>query len=84
LVAQDESTLTNRLNTLEKKIQLQADEIVCLKSALADAIRRLQSVEHHQTNTHCKNCNFLYKKSLNFIDLKFTSLKLIIKTAISL
>ena len=34
-----------RVLHLEKKVQQQDDEIVCLKSALADAIRRLSAVE---------------------------------------
>jgi hypothetical protein len=34
-----------RVLQLEKKVQLQDDEIICLKSALADALRRLSLVE---------------------------------------
>lgn len=48
LANQEQSSSENRLLALEKKFQLQADEILCLKSALAEVIRRLQSVENHQ------------------------------------
>ena len=34
-----------RLEQLEKKVAEQADEIVCLKSTLADVLRRLTQVE---------------------------------------
>lgn len=34
-----------RFNELEKKIAIQADEIVCLKSTLADVLRRLTQLE---------------------------------------
>ena len=49
LAHQEEASSQNRLLALEKKVQLQADEILCLKSSLADVIRRLQTVEaqHH-------------------------------------
>ncbi len=37
--------LQDRVIALEKKVQQQEDEIVCLKSALSDAIRRLNAIE---------------------------------------
>ena len=41
----ENEALRDRVMTLEKKVQSQEDEIVCLKSALSDVIRRLQIVE---------------------------------------
>ena len=37
--------LDDRISFLEKKVSLQDDEIQCLKSALADALRRLSVLE---------------------------------------
>ncbi|CAI9730039.1 echinoderm microtubule-associated protein-like 2 isoform X10 [Octopus vulgaris] len=45
LLDQDQETLSERVAILEKKVQLQGDEIVCLKSALADVIRKLNQVQ---------------------------------------
>ena len=41
----DPQELDDRISFLEKKVSLQDDEIQCLKSALADALRRLSIVE---------------------------------------
>lgn len=41
----DPTELDDRISFLEKKVSLQDDEIQCLKSALADALRRLSVVE---------------------------------------
>lgn len=51
LVNQEQSSSENRILTLEKKLQIQGDEILCLKSTLADVIRRLQNVESQQTTS---------------------------------
>ena len=45
LLSQEREDLVERVAYLEKKVTLQEDEIVCLKSALADVIRRLAAVE---------------------------------------
>ncbi|GAB1609644.1 echinoderm microtubule-associated protein-like 2 isoform X3 [Argonauta hians] len=45
LLDQDQETLSERVAILEKKVQLQGDEIVCLKSALADVIRKLNQIQ---------------------------------------
>lgn len=45
LLSQDHGELCQRVLCLEKKVQQQEDEIICLKSALADVIRRLGHVE---------------------------------------
>jgi len=41
----DDDSLQARVLHLEKKVHQQDDEIICLKSALADAIRRLSAIE---------------------------------------
>ncbi|OWF36267.1 echinoderm microtubule-associated protein-like 2 isoform X2 [Mizuhopecten yessoensis] len=45
LLSQDHEELCERVSYLEKKVQQQEDEIICLKSALADVIRRLGQAE---------------------------------------
>lgn len=45
LLDQDQETLGERVAILEKKVQQQGDEIVCLKSALADVIRKLNQFQ---------------------------------------
>ena len=45
IINHENEELRDRVMTLEKKVQQQEDEIVCLKSALSDVIRRLSSVE---------------------------------------
>ncbi|GFS03266.1 echinoderm microtubule-associated protein-like 1 [Elysia marginata] len=45
LLSHDKDDVVERVAYLEKKLQAQEDEIVCLKSAMADVIRRLASVE---------------------------------------
>ncbi|KAI8788322.1 echinoderm microtubule-associated protein-like 2 isoform X1 [Biomphalaria glabrata] len=51
LLNHDKEDLVERVSYLEKKVQQQEDEIVCLKSALADVIRRLGSVEQVSQNS---------------------------------
>jgi len=43
----------DRVLSLEKKVQQQDDEIVCLKSALADALRRLAALEAGLSRSRC-------------------------------
>ncbi|XP_062595219.1 echinoderm microtubule-associated protein-like 2 isoform X4 [Saccostrea cucullata] len=45
LLSQEHMDTCERVLCLEKKVQQQEDEIICLKSALADVIRRLGHVE---------------------------------------
>jgi len=45
LLSQDHEELCERVSYLEKKVHQQEDEIVCLKSAMADVIRRLGQAE---------------------------------------
>lgn len=42
---QDHAEVCERVSYLEKKVRQQEDEIVCLKSAVADILRRLNQVE---------------------------------------
>ncbi|XP_035824705.1 echinoderm microtubule-associated protein-like 2 [Aplysia californica] len=50
LLSHDKEDVVERVAYLEKKVQQQEDEIVCLKSAMADVIRRLGSVEISSQN----------------------------------
>lgn len=45
LLSQDQQELCERVAHLEKRVREQEDEIVCLKGALADVLRRLGQVE---------------------------------------
>ncbi|BFZ12124.1 hypothetical protein BsWGS_15165 [Bradybaena similaris] len=45
LLSHDKEDLVERVAYLENKVQQQQDEIVCLKSAVADIIRRVSAVE---------------------------------------
>lgn len=47
LLSHDKEDVVERVAYLEKKLQAQEDEIACLKSAMADVIRRLAAVEHN-------------------------------------
>ncbi|KAK3093743.1 hypothetical protein FSP39_019600 [Pinctada imbricata] len=51
LLSQDHAELCERVSYLEKKVRQQEDEIVCLKSALADVIRRLGQAEAGRAQT---------------------------------
>lgn len=52
ILANEELNSSERICVMEKKLQQQNDEITCLKSALADCIRRLQLVEEKQQQLH--------------------------------
>ena len=41
----ENAELRDRVGALEKKVQQQEDEILCLKSALADCLRRLNAFD---------------------------------------
>jgi len=45
ILSRDSEGVQQRILSLEKKVQQQDDEIVCLRSSLADALRRLSSLE---------------------------------------
>lgn len=42
--------LSDRVAALERTVRDQLDEITCLKTALADVVRRLAAVEHSSKN----------------------------------
>ncbi|XP_048259670.1 echinoderm microtubule-associated protein-like 2 isoform X13 [Haliotis rufescens] len=50
LLSQEQEDLVDRVAYLEKKVTQQGDEIVCLKSALADVIRRITQLESAPPN----------------------------------
>jgi hypothetical protein len=50
LLSQEKEDLVERVAYLEKKTTQQEDEIVCLKSAMADVIRRLAQLESSESN----------------------------------
>lgn len=62
--------VTDRIASLEQRVQMQEDEIQLLKSALADVVRRLNMSEEQQAmgsrrgptkgNTHTKLYNVLF------------------------
>lgn len=49
LLSQDQQELCERVAHLEKRVREQEDEIVCLKGALADVLRRIGQVESVRT-----------------------------------
>ncbi|XP_076442286.1 echinoderm microtubule-associated protein-like 2 isoform X4 [Babylonia areolata] len=52
LLSQERDDVVARVSYLETKVSVQEDEIVCLKSALADVIRRLGAVESASQTMH--------------------------------
>jgi hypothetical protein len=50
MMESENETLRERVATLEKKIFDQNDEIVCLRSTLADVLRRLNQIEAFRGN----------------------------------
>ena len=45
MLSHENEEMKERVIALEKKVHQQEDELLCLKSALSDAIRRLSAVE---------------------------------------
>lgn len=45
MLESEKSSLVGRVNDLERRVLTQQDEIVCLRSTLADVLRRLNSIE---------------------------------------
>ncbi len=54
-MANEQESSNDRLVTLEKRIQMQNDELTVLKASLADALRRLQKVEEQQKHQPAAN-----------------------------
>lgn len=55
VIGHENEELRDRVSSLEKKVQQQDDEIVCLKSALSDAIRRLAALESAPNSARAAN-----------------------------
>ena len=45
MIDTENQSLRDRVADLEKKVHEQNDEIVCLRSTLADALRRINNIE---------------------------------------
>jgi hypothetical protein len=56
MMLNEQRDLLGRVISLETKSQQQEDEIVCLKSALSDVIRRLQAVESGKGRSFIGSC----------------------------
>ena len=52
MLENEQRNSADRLASLEKRVQQQNDELICLKSALADVIRRINTVENSQHIHH--------------------------------
>ncbi len=61
LVQNEEKNSSDRLTYLEKHVLQQNDELICLKSALADVIRRVQQLEQAQATHQQQTFNFHQK-----------------------
>ena len=59
LLSQENVDWKDRMIALEKKVVQQDDEIICLKSALADCIRRLNAIEANKGK-----CSFIDPKNV--------------------
>lgn len=69
--------VTDRIASLEQRVQMQEDEIQLLKSALADVVRRLNVSEEQQAMLNRKGptkgttqtlCHLIWWKVLEFLD----------------
>ena len=65
MVENENETLRDRVSDLEKRVHDQNDEITCLRATLADALRRINSIEStkgtlSQKRTSVKTvCNYV-------------------------
>ena len=57
MVEHENETLRDRVSDLEKRVHDQNDEITCLRATLADALRRINTLESGKGNrTHIIIC----------------------------
>ncbi|XP_076099427.1 echinoderm microtubule-associated protein-like 2 isoform X4 [Mytilus galloprovincialis] len=63
LLRQDQVEVCERVTYLEKKVRVQEDEIVCLKSAVADILRRLNQVEAEKAQNSILPTKPVFKSS---------------------
>ena len=69
MVENENETLRDRVSDLEKRVHDQNDEITCLRATLADALRRINSIEStkgtlSQKRTSVTVCNY-FESDLN-------------------
>ena len=50
MVEHENETLRDRVSDLEKRVHDQSDEITCLRATLADALRRINTLEAGKGN----------------------------------
>ncbi len=72
--------MIERIGHLEKRVQQQDDELICLKSTLADVLRRLQQTENTLQQLQQANSNKLSPKQSNVTANKQNPVKPIIRT----
>lgn len=77
MIETENESIRERVTDLEKKVLEQNDEIVCLRSTLADVLRRLSQLEGSRSlstppakNGFCRS-NFLYYYYYYFIITEF-------------
>ena len=66
LLSHDAGDVVERVAYLEKKVNQQEDELVCLKAAMADVIRRLATVESSEFCTYVLYSFYAYKIVTSF------------------
>lgn len=54
MISNENSLLRDRVTQLEKKVQDQEDELVCLRSSMADVLRRLSQLESDPSKIRVK------------------------------
>lgn len=64
MIETENESLSERLAYLEKKVLAQNDEIVCLRSTLADVLRRLTQLEGSRSLSTPPAKNGLYRSNL--------------------
>ena len=60
MVENENETLRDRVSDLEKRVHDQNDEITCLRATLADALRRINSIESTKGTLSQKRRKFFY------------------------
>lgn len=65
MIDTENDSLRERVTDLEKKVLEQNDEIVCLRSTLADVLRRLSQLEGFRSLSTTPAKNGLYRSITN-------------------
>lgn len=58
MVENENETLRDRVSDLEKRVHDQNDEITCLRATLADALRRINTLESGKGKNNCYSEEF--------------------------